>query len=186
MTRWTVALVLTLLIASSEQAEPTAGRTDGPEGSEIGTGGYANWRTPGSSYVEGYFGAAGVDVEVDNGPNNSETELLSGVNGGYLIEDWLAFQLGFGHIGGDLNVNLFTAGMRNSVELEPFNYFFSFDAELYSPDVGDGHFGIVPGVGAEMVLNKHLRVGLRFQHDFIFADNTIGINRFTARVQFKF
>jgi len=41
-------------------------------------------------------------------------------------------------------------------------------------------------VGAEMILNDHLRVGLGFQHDFIFADETISVNRFTAKVQFDF
>jgi hypothetical protein len=69
---------------------------------------------------------------------------------------------------------------------EPINAYLSLDAELYSPDSGDSHFGIAPGVGAEVMLTQRLRVGMRFQHDFIFADDNISINRFSANVQFRF
>ena len=69
---------------------------------------------------------------------------------------------------------------------DPINAYFSLDAELYSPDAGDSRFGIAPGVGAEVLLSERLRVGLRFQHDFIFADDNISINRFSANVQLRF
>jgi len=187
MHRWLIVLLVVGLAGTTGAAEPEIGRTDGPEGSEIGTGGYPYFRMPGQFYVEGFFGASTVDIEPQGGGDDtSTTDLIGGVNVGYLMDDWLAFQLGYGHIGGDNPTDLFTAGMRNSVNMEPFNYFFSLDAELYSPDGGSSRFGIVPGVGAEMVLNDHLQVGLRYQRDFIFADDNIGINRFTARVQLKF
>ena len=140
----------------------------------------------GRFFVESYFGAAGVDTEYADGEfDTSETDLISGFNAGYMVEDWLAFQLGFGHIS-DQKINLFSIGMRSSYNLEPFNYYFSLDSELYSPDRGEDKFGIAPGAGAEMVLGDHLRVGLRYQHDFIFADETTGIDRFTARLQLSF
>ena len=101
------------------------------------------------------------------------------------VEDWIAVQLGYGFIG-DQQTNLFSGGMRSSYDLHPFIYFFSLDAELYSPDGGSAHFGIVPGVGAELALRDNLRVGLRYQRDFVFADDRIDINRFTAKLQFGF
>ena len=162
------------------------GRTDGPEGSEYGTGGYRYSRTGGAYFLEGFVGAAVVDIEFDNSDLElSQTDLFSGVNGGYMVEDWLAFQLGFGHIS-DQKTNLYSAGMRSFYNLDPFSYSFSLDTELYSPDVGSSKFGIAPGVGAEMFLSEKLRVGIRFQHDFIFADDDISINRFSGRVQFQF
>ena len=186
MLRWTcMALVLALAVGAwADEAE--TGRTDGSEGSEYGKGGYWRYRTGGQFYLEGYFGSATVDIEDDEiGLKFSENDLVSGINAGYLIEDWLAFQLGYGHIS-DQNTNLFSIGMRSLYTMEPFSYYTSLSAELYSPDGGDDKFGIVPGVGAEMILNDHLRVGLGFQHDFIFADETISVNRFTAKVQFDF
>ncbi len=180
----------TCILAILALAVPTfaddEGRTDGPEGSEYGKGGYRYWSTGGAYFVEGFVGAAVVDIEDDNSDlETSQTDLFTGVNAGYMVEDWLAFQLGFGHIS-DQKTNLFSAGMRSSYDLEPFSYSFSLDTELYSPDVGSSKFGIAPGVGAEMHLSKHLQVGLRFQHDFIFADDNISINRFSGRVQFQF
>jgi len=184
MFRW-IWLALVLGLATGAGAdEPEPGRTDGPEGSEYGRGGYWRYRMAGQFYVEGFFGAAAVDIEADDA-DFSQTDLISGFNVGYMTEDWLAFQLGYGYIS-DQKISLFSGGMRSSYNLEPFNYYFSLDAELYSPDSGGDNFGIVPGVGAEMILGDHLRVGLRYQHDFIFADETISINRFTAKVQFEF
>ncbi|MFH1567885.1 MAG: hypothetical protein ABIL09_07770 [Gemmatimonadota bacterium] len=182
-------LVMVLGLAGAAAAAPPAfGRTDGPEGSEIGQGGYAWYRTPGQVYVEGFFGAAILDIEPENElyPKTNNTELLTGFNVGYLTEDWLGIQAGFGRILADDPVDLYTLGVRNSLNMEPFNYFLSLDAELYAPDHGGNKFGLVPGVGAEVVLSDHLQLGLRFQRDFIFANDSIAISRFTARAQYKF
>lgn len=161
-------------------------RTDGPEGSEIGYGGYP-WQNSGQLFVEGMFGAAAIDIEPEGGgPDVSQTDLISGVSVGYLMEDWLGFQVGYGHIGGDQKTNLYSAGVRNMLNYEPINAFLSLDAELYSPDVGDTHFGIAPGVGAEVMLTQRLRVGLKYQRDLIFADDNISLHRFAANLHFRF
>ena len=181
------SLVLVLCAAEWSAAEPEPGRTDGPESSEYGQGGYSRFRAGGQVYVEGFFGAAAVDIEREDGSGDfSSTDLISGFNVGYMTQDWLAIQVGFGHISGDQSTDLFTLGMRNTVIREPFNYFFSLDAELYSPDKGGGKFGIVPGIGGEIVAVEWVQLGLRFQRDFVFADDTIRLNRFSARLQFKF
>ena len=157
------------------------GRTDGPEGSEYGKGGYHYKAQYGRFYTEGFLGAA----MVENEGSDSETDLISGLNVGYMVEEWLAFQLGFARIL-DQNTNLYAGGVRSAYINRPFNYYFSLDAELYSPEIGDTSFGIAPGVGAEVILSDRLRAGLRFQRDFIFADDMIHINRFTAKIQVDF
>ena len=186
MHRWIWLVLTTGMAVGAGAGEPEPGRTDGPEGSEYGKGGYRYGSTGGGFYVEGFFGSATVESEgKDWEEDRSETDLISGLNLGYEIEDWLAFQLGYGFIW-DQQTNLFSGGMRSSYDMHPFDYFFSLDAELYSPDEGSAKFGIVPGVGAELVLRENLRVGLRFQRDFVFADDSININRFTAKLQFEF
>ena len=177
-----------LLVAGAASAEPEPGRTDGEEGSEYGKGGYPYYGRLGQFYAEGFFGAAMVDIDPEDEEEAevSSTDLMSGLYLGYKIEEWLSFQVGYGRIAGDSAADLFSAGMRNSLDLRPFNYFFSLDSELYSPSGGDVRFGIVPGAGAEMFIGDRVQVGLRYQRDFIFADDDISINRFSARVQVNF
>ncbi len=192
MNRCKRLLPFTLLLfmattSSRSLAEVEPGRTDGSENSEYGKGGYRLLQTFGKYYLEGYFGAATIDIEPDNSPDKvSRTDLMGGVNAGYLIEEYLAFQMGYGHISGDSSADLFSMGMRQSMNRAPFNYLFGLDAEIYSPDSGSSKFGIAPAVGAELILNESFQVGLRYQHDFIFSDDNISINRFTARLQYNF
>jgi hypothetical protein len=175
-----IALIALLALAVGAQAA-TPGRTDGPEGSEYGKGGYHHKAQYGRFYTEGFLGAAMMESEV----SDTETDLITGLNVGYMVEEWLAFQLGFARIL-DQNINLYAGGVRSAYVNRPFNYYFSLDAELYSPEIGDTRFGIVPGVGAEVILSDRVRAGLRFQRDFIFADEMIHINRFTAKIQVDF
>ena len=183
MTRW-IWLLLVVAAAGAGADEP--GRTDGPEGSEYGKGGYNFLGGDGSLYLEGYFGAAQVDIKPEGaGDNSSQTDLHFGLNVGYQFDYWLSFRAGFGHIT-EQKINLYSAGVRGSYDQEPINYFLSLDAEIFAPDVGDSRFGIVPGVGVEAVISDHLSVGLSYQHDFIFSDDSVDIDRFTARVLFSF
>jgi hypothetical protein len=183
MIRWTI--IAALALSTAAYAEP--GRTDGAENSEYGKGGYSRFRSNGTFYVEGFVGSAIVDIEYEeiDRKDVSQTDLITGLNVGYLVEDWLGFQLGYARIA-DQNTNFYSGGVRSAFNQEPFNYYFSLDAEIYSPEVGDDRFGIAPGAGIEVILHEHVRVGLRFQHDFIFADEVISINRFTAKLQFDF
>jgi opacity protein-like surface antigen len=187
MKAWMTAAVVSLCAGGVLAADPEPGRTDGPEGSEIGKGGYRFGRTPGVFFVEPFLGAAVVDVEIEGAGTDdvSETDLVYGGEIGYLTEDWLGVHVGYAFID-DQESTLFNVGMRQIMMYDPFNYYLRLDAELYSPDGGDTKFGIAPGVGAELMLTDKLRLGLQYQHDFIFSDDNISINRFTARITYKF
>ena len=77
MSRWiTVGLVLLTGLAGTALAGepglgtaglgPEPGRTDGPEGSEYGKGGYRYYRTGGAFFVEGLLGAAAVHFVLEH------------------------------------------------------------------------------------------------------------------------
>lgn len=197
MLRWTMIATLALATAASAaditrpQSAPAAlhaakpGRTDGPEGSEYGKGGYGRFRGEGRFYLEGLLGSATVDADDENGIGTSQTDLMAGLTAGYRIEDWLGFQLGYARIA-EQNADFISGGIRSSFDANPFNYYAALDAEIYSPEGGTRHFGIAPGIGAEIMLNDRLRAGLRVQRDFIFADESIGISRFAATLRFDF
>ncbi len=198
MLRWTMIATLALVTAASaadltrseygpawalHAAKP--GRTDGPEGSEYGKGGYGRFRGEGRFYIEGFLGSATVDSDDENGIGTSQTDLMAGLTAGYRVEDWLGFQLGYARIA-EQNADFVSGGIRSSLGADPFNYYAGLDAEIYSPEAGARHFGIAPSIGAEIVLTDRIRAGLRFQRDIIFADESIDINRFAASLQFDF
>ena len=184
--RWLGGVLACLFLAISPvTAEPEPGRTDGPEGSEYGKGGYSRYGFGGGYFLEGYFGSAQVDLEVEGADNTSETDLLAGLTIGYQIEDWLSFQVGFGQIS-DQKIGLYNIGARSRSDFDPFGYFLTLDAGLVSPDGGDSKFSVTPGAGVDLRLGEKLGVGLAFQHDFVMSDENLDIDRFTARVQFSF
>ena len=203
MRRITPLVALLVLAAGARADSATPGRTDGPEGSEYGKGGYWHKAQYGRFYTEGFLGAAMVErteVRFDRN-SNEKTDLVLGGHAGYMIEEWLAFQLGFARVL-DQGISIYSGGIRSSYVYQPFNYYVSLDAGLYSlPDAGNRFdktlFGIAPGVGGEVMLSDHLRVALRFQRDFVFGEQegflddigieeSIRINRFTAQVQWSF
>ena len=181
MRAWTAAAAATLWAASALAEDASPGRTDGPEGSEIGKGGYRLAGTPGTWSVSPFMGAAIVEFDDDD----SETDLMYGLNVGWRTEDWLGGHASYAFIQ-DQESSLFGVGVRNILEYEPFNYHLGLDAELYAPGEGDTNFGIAPGVGAEVLLGDNLSLGMQYQRDFIFSDESIAINRFTAKVAFRF
>ena len=187
-TRWLGGVVLTgLLLATAAPsfAGPEPGRTDGSEGSEYGTGGYSRYGHGGQYFLEGFFGSAQVDVEVEGADNTSQTDLLGGLTLGYQIEDWLSFQVGYGHIS-DQKIKLYSVGARSRYDFSPFGYFLTLDAGLLALDGGDSNFSVTPGAGVELMISKKLQVGLAFQHDFVMSDDNLDIDRFTARLRFTF
>ena len=176
-----IALIALLALAVGAQAA-TPGRTDGPEGSEYGKGGYHYKAQYGRFYTEGFLGAAMMEREGED----TETNLITGLNVGLHGRGMAGLSARIRpHLGAKC-INLYAGGVRSAYVTRPFNYYFSLDAELYSPETGDTSFGIAPGVGAEVILSDRLRAGLRFQRDFIFADDMIHINRFTAKIQVDF
>ena len=198
MLRWTTIAMLALATAASAAdsgrrstppslvlyaAEP--GRTDGPEGSEYGRGGYGRFRSEGQLYVEGHLGSATVSTEYENGLETEETDLFTGLYVGYQIENWLGFQVGYARIANQ-DAHLLSAGTRSVFDASPFAYYLAIDAEIYAPTTGDSYFALAPGIGAEVGLNDRLHVGLHLQRDIIFADDSIDVNRLSAKVRFDF
>ncbi len=185
MWRWTWVVLALALAASAGAKEPEPGRTDGPEGSEYGKGGYVRRNSSvsgGGYYAEGYLGSASVNPE----GQPTRSNLIAGVNAGYMVEDWLSFQAGFGHID-EQETNLYSIGMRSMYNAEPFNYYFGLGAEIFDPaGQVDNQFGLVPGVGAEMILNERVRVGIDYQHDVVMGDHTTNIDRVGVHVRIGF
>ena len=159
-----------------------SGRTDGPEGSEVGAGGYAYGGPAGRFYVNPSFGSG-----IFNGKTNGNgAGLLYSLNLGYEREGWLAIEGGYSYLS-DRTMSIYSLGSRLDYNADPFVYYFSLQAGLYKPEDGESDFGLAPGAGIDIILNDRIRLGLNYKRDFIFSDgNTTKIDRPCVGLKFYF
>jgi hypothetical protein len=163
-----------------DAAEP--GRTDGPEGTELGRGGYPFGGPEGRFYISPAFGSGIFDRNADS----SRTGLLYSLNLGYERDGWLAIEGGYAYLS-DRKLSIYSLGSRFDYNADPFVYYFSAQAGLYKPTEGESNFGLAPGAGIDIILNDRIRVGLNYKRDFIFTDgNTTDVDRLFAGLKFYF
>ena len=160
-----VALTLLVFLVINPAVAEDGGRTDGPESSEYGTGGYPYGGPGGRLYVSPAFGS-GI---FDGLESNSRSGLLYGLDIGYERDGWIGIQGSYTYLA-DRNLSIYGVGARLAYPTEPFVYYLSTHAGLYSPEEGDRHFGIAPGAGIDIVVSERVRLGLNYRHDFIFQD----------------
>ena len=173
------AICGTLICLPLEAGE--SGRTDGPEGSELGRGGYPFGGPEGRFYISPAFGSGIFDRNDD-----SRSGLLYSLNLGYERDGWLAIEGGYAYLS-DRRLSIYSLGSRLDYNADPFVYYFSTQAGLYKPEDGESNFGLAPGAGIDIILNDRIRLGLNYKRDFIFSDgNTTEIDRLYAGLKFYF
>ncbi len=174
----TITRILFLLLCLPVLAgAQTTGRTDGPEKSEYGKGGYPFGGRVGRFYVTPAFGSGFFDAP----QKGVQTGLLYGLDLGYEMDEWVGLQ-GSYHYLTDRNMSTFGLGSRFTYRHLPFAYHVSVQAGFYAPRAGSRDFGLAPGMGVDVVLHERLQVGLGFRHDFIFSDARSRLNRVYATV----
>ena len=180
--RFTLILTCCLGLLSVPLAAQESGRTDGPEGSEVGRGGYPFGGPEGRFYISPAFGSGIFDRNADD----SRSGLLYSLNLGYERDGWLAIEGGYAYLS-DRKLSIYSLGSRFDYNADPFVYYFSAQAGLYKPTEGESNFGVAPGAGIDIILNDRIRVGLNYKRDFIFTDgNTTDIDRLFAGLKFYF
>lgn len=181
MKRILFTLFLAAVFCASAHAQ--TGRTDGPEGSEYGQGGYPFGGALNRFYVNTAFGSGFFKRP---GTNTTRTGFLFGADFGCEMDQWLGVQAGYAYLS-DRDMSIFSLGSRFAYNLEPFSYHVSLDAGLYDPKNGDRNFGLAPGAGIDIIVTDRVRLGLDYKHDFIFTDNqTTDMNRVFAGLKFFF
>lgn len=166
--------------APLDAGEP--GRTDGPEGSEVGFGGYPFGGPEGRFYINPAFGSGIFDRNADG----SRSGLLYSLNLGYERDGWLAFEGGYAYLS-DRELSIYSLGSRFDYNADPFVYYITTQAGLYQPAEGQSNFGLAPGAGIDIILSDRIRIGLNYKRDFIFTDeSTTNIDRLFAGLKFYF
>ena len=178
-----IMIILTLVILCCGAAHAQTGRTDGPEQSEFGKGGYPFGGKLNRVYLNAAFGSGFFQTP---GLGNTRTGFLFGADVGYEMDQWLGIQAGYAYLS-DRDLSIFSIGSRFAYTFEPFSYHVSLDAGLYSPETGERNFGLAPGAGIDIIVSDRVRLGLDYKHDFIFTDNqTTDMDRVYAGLKFFF
>ena len=103
-----------MLCMPLDAGEP--GRTDGPEGSEVGRGGYPFGGPEGRFYISPAFGSGIFDRNADD----SRTGLLYSMNLGYERDGWLAIEGGYAYLS-DRELSIYSLGSRFDYNADPLS-----------------------------------------------------------------
>ena len=170
-----------VLLVTAPPGVAQEGRTDGPEGSEYGKGGYPFSGREARLYLNPLFGSGIFEVA----GAGDQTGLLYGLDVGYEMEEWIGLEGSYSYLR-DRELSIFGLGSRFSYNRHPFIYSFTVQAGLYSQKTGDNNFGLAPGTGVDIVVGERYRVGLHYRRDFVFSDSRTRLNRVFARIGFYF
>jgi hypothetical protein len=167
MKRWSTVgsfalAALLFLPAAALAQEGTGGRTDGPEGSEIGHGGYTK-RSGGKFSLQLDFGA-----KIPTAPNR--VPLFAGLTGGFWVDEWFVVDA----------TALYSFDQQTQIQVGPrfrtITYPMSANIGVKAGATVFNRAGVVaftvsPQAGADFVLNNVL-FGLSYAIDLSFLTST--------------
>lgn len=182
--RWGAVVLGCALISTAAFAQKSGCSTQGPEGSEIGCGGYER---QGGNHPVSLTLDWGAAILSDGNANN--TPFVLGGTFSYFADDWVALDLSGEYL---FDVSGFE-GLIGPRFRAPF-YAVAFDAGIkagglvWKPDglrSSEGRFVISPQVGMEFTMFDRIPLGLTYALDIpIGADQVI--NRIFLNVGYKF
>lgn len=157
---WVVGVLVSALAPSVALAQPR-GRTDGPEGSEYGKGGY-------SGASDGQFGLTfdwGAAVVPDAG-DADDPPLFVGATATYGASDWIALDLSGAYLIGAERFNL-VLGPKFRTWGGPLTFSAGLQAGAIFLDNDQLRFGLVPKAGIELGIgdNENILAGLNYALD---------------------
>lgn len=169
--RLAAVLILAAPAASFAQGR---GRTDGPEGSEYGKGGYDS---PGGGPVslEVNWGASLQDKSTLRGVSQG-SPLFVGVTASYWAYDWFLVDANADYLFDSQKINLLV-GPRLRTQYFPLSFSVGLRAGAIVHKNDGVYFGISPQAGFDMLLGRRFLLGLGYA-----ADIPVGIEGVAHRV----
>ncbi len=176
---WASAVALIVLGSSATVFAQSRGRTDGPEGSEYGKGGYR--RLGGEEFslaVE--WGAA---IESDSG--YSGTPMFVGGTMSYWGTEWFLIDLSGNYLFSSKKVDILL-GPRFRTATWPVSFNVGFKAgPIFLPD-NRVRFGIAPQAGFDLLLERHLILGISYAPDIPLGDGGGVSHRIFMTIGYRF
>jgi hypothetical protein len=179
-----LAACLSVLAAAAPCVAQERGRTDGPEGSEWGKGGYSS---PGGSRdfsLALSFGGAIQSDQSDGGKYGAP--LFGGITATFWPSDWVVFDLSGAYVASGRRFNAL-AGPRFRV---PFLYPVALSAGLQAgvivlKDAG-ARFGLSPNAMIEFEVTRRVLFGLGYAIDIPVSDGAGVVNRVFLSAGYRF
>jgi hypothetical protein len=177
-----IASLAALLAASPSHAQ-SRGKTTGPEGSEIGKGGYE----PASG------GTGAFSLQVDGGgafptEGSFSPPLFVGVTGTYWGSEYYRLDLSANYVPANDDVDVWEALVGPSLRmiLYPMGLSLGVQAGAYLPTEGDARFVLSPRAGLDFLVEEHLQLGLNVNYDFTVGDSDLSIVRTYLSLGYRF
>jgi hypothetical protein len=178
-------LVFTIVFCAYNYAQEP-GRTDGPEESEFGRGGYSFGEIKNSWNIQTVFGSASVKSEGKVALKNVTTDLYYGLKIGYRLDSF-DFNAGYRRID-QQNTDFFGFGVTREMPVDGIpdvELGFSLGSETIKRDNLDTEFSIVPGISAAVILGDRFDIGVDYRRSIVFSDYNVSINCFGAYIKIE-
>lgn len=176
-------IALASLLAAPPSLAQSRGTTTGPEGSEIGKGGYVP-----AAGAPGAF-----SLQVDGGGAFPRTgsfspPLFVGGTASYWGSDYYRLDLSGAFIPATDEVNVWEALVGPSFRMiaYPVGVSVGLQAGVYVPSKGDTHFVLSPKVGLDFLVEERILVGLNANYDFTVGDSDLSVVRTYLSLGYRF
>lgn len=157
------ATLAVLAFAPLSLAQNTGGRTDGPEGSELGHGGYSS-QGGGKFSLSLNWGASMQETQPLSGAGGT-APLFVGLTGGYWLDDLFVMEVSGAYLFNNNRVNLLM-GPKARTGFYPISLYIGLKAGAILIPNGGLRFGLSPEVGADIVIRRKFLLGLGYAADF--------------------
>jgi hypothetical protein len=156
---WAGAVLLAALGFATPALAQSRGRTDGPEGSEYGKGGYRRLSGAEQFSLAIDWGAA---IESDSGYNGSP--MLFGLTASYWGADWFLIDVSSNYLLSSKKFDLLV-GPRFRTVTYPVSFSVGVKAgPIFLPN-NSVRFGVAPQVGFDLLLERHAILGIAYAAD---------------------
>jgi hypothetical protein len=150
-------LMVAVLAGPAAALAQERGRTDGPEGSEYGKGGYS--RAGGGNFSLGLDWGAALEGGPASGP-----PLFVGVTAGYWGDEWFVLEASGAYLLNSERVNLLV-GPRFRTAFWPVSFSVGLKAGAITSPAQGLRFGLSPELGFDTVVGDHVLLGLGYALD---------------------
>lgn len=180
--RWMRGLSLLAVLVGSWALAQERGRTDGPEGSEYGKGGYSR-ASSGRFSFQLNFGAALGENNYLSGVGR--VPLMAGLTATFWGDEWIVVDLDGIYNFQQSRIHALI-GPRFRTGFWPVSLWAGLKA---GPTItaGEGvRFSLTPTVGADMMVGDHLLAGLGYAFDIQFGASAYSTHRIFMSVGYRF
>jgi len=171
---WSLLTLASLLWAGPTLSQER-GRTDGPEGSEVGKGGYKPASGGGGAFSIQFDGGGAFTVK---GPQFSPP-LFAGATATYWGTDYYRVDLSGAYVFGTSNYHVFEVLVGPSFRTisYPLSFSLGLQAGAYIPNQGDARFVLSPRIGMDFLPESALLMGINANYDLTLGNADLSIVR---------